>query len=98
MQLKITRTEKPTPDSVSIYFELPEEMKRFKAGQHGRFAFDINGTVYHRTYSFHTSPTDREAGITIRAVPDGVVSNYLQSMDSKEIAIHGISGDFFLEP
>lgn len=98
MQLKIIRTEKPTHDSVSLYFDRPDFLKTFKAGQYGNFSFDIGGTLHKRTYSFHTSPNDREVGITVRAVTDGVVSNYLQSANGNSIQLNGIDGDFVFEP
>lgn len=98
MQLKITRTENPTPDSVSLYFERPEFLKTFKAGQYGNFSFDIDGIIYKRTYSFHTSPADKEAGITVRMVNDGIVSNYLQSAKTYSIVLDDIGGEFVLNP
>lgn len=98
MKLNILKTEKSTGDSISIYFERTLNLQQFKAGQYGLFTFEIDGIVYKRTYSFHTSPNENEMGITVRAIKYGVVSNYLQSQDPVSISLEGIDGDFVFEP
>lgn len=98
MELKILRTEKLATNAVSLYFERTASNASFKAGQYGNFVFHINGTIYKRTYSFHTSPSEIEMGITVRAVADGVVSNYLQSAKIRSVMFDGIAGDFVFEP
>jgi len=99
MKLNILKTEKSAADSISIYFERTPTLQYFKAGQHGNFTFQIDGSAYKRTYSFHTSPNDKEIGITVRAIENGVISNYLQSANAMSaVTLDGIAGDFIFEP
>jgi len=99
MKLNILKTKKSTADSISVYFERTPALQQFKAGQYGNFTFEIDGIVYKRSYSFHTSPNEKEVGITIRAIKDGVVSNYFQSENPmSSISLDGIEGDFVFEP
>lgn len=98
MYLKILRTETVAENAVSIYFEKPDAFA-VKAGQHGLFSFSINGERFERTYSFHTAPHESELGITVRAIDNGIVSNFLQQIKSGiSIQIKAIGGSFILEP
>lgn len=100
MKLEIVQRSKPTHDSVSLYFRKSGQLLTYKAGQHGLFSIHINGEAFKRTYSFHTSPdVDENAGITVRAIDGGLVSNYLQTMNgAAEIHLDGVAGDFVVEP
>lgn len=99
MKIQILRTERPTPDSVSVYFKRPDTFSGFKPGQHGVFSFQINGTSVTRTYSFHTAPHEKELGITVRSVRDGIVSNYLlNASEPVSIDLQDVSGKFIIEP
>jgi ring-1,2-phenylacetyl-CoA epoxidase subunit PaaE len=99
MQIQILRTEKPTTDSISVYFKRPEMLHDYLPGQHGRFIFNINGASFNRTYSFHTAPHEDEMGITVRSVTDGVVSNYLLNITEPiSIELAEVSGKFTIDP
>jgi ring-1,2-phenylacetyl-CoA epoxidase subunit PaaE len=98
MQIQILRTEKPTTDSISVYFKRPDMFHDYRPGQHGRFTFHINGTSCIRTYSFHTTPDEEEMGITVRSVTDGVVSNYLlNTTEPFSIDLQEVSGKFTID-
>ncbi|WP_276374231.1 2Fe-2S iron-sulfur cluster-binding protein [Chryseolinea sp. H1M3-3] len=100
MKLEIVRTSKPTDDSISLYFRKTGILEQYKAGQHALLSFKVNNEPFKRTYSFHTSPQqDKDAGITVRAIVGGLISNYLQSMKgSPEIVLEGVSGEFSIDP
>jgi ring-1,2-phenylacetyl-CoA epoxidase subunit PaaE len=100
MKLDIVRKSKPTGDSISLYFRKSPDLAKYKAGQHALLSIRINGEVFKRTYSFHTSPDiDENVGITIRAVEGGLVSNYLQIINgAADISLDGVAGDFVIEP
>jgi ring-1,2-phenylacetyl-CoA epoxidase subunit PaaE len=99
MKLDIVRKSKPTRDSISLYFRKSTDLAKYKAGQHALLSIRINGEVFKRTYSFHTSPDiDENVGITIRAVESGLVSNYLQINGAADISLDGVAGDFVIEP
>lgn len=98
MQIQILRTEKPTTDSISVYFKRPETHQDYMPGQHGRFTFHINGTSFVRTYSFHTAPHEEEMGFTVRSVTNGVVSNYLLNVTEPiSIDLQEVSGQFTID-
>lgn len=97
MYLKIIRTKTVAENAVSIYFEKPDAFA-VKAGQHGLFSFSINGERFKRTYSFHTAPDESELGITVRAINNGIVSNFLQNIrPANSIQLEAIGGSFTLE-
>lgn len=99
MKLDIVRKSKPTGDSISLYFRKSADLAKYKAGQHALLSIRINGEVFKRTYSFHTSPDiDENVGITVRAVEGGLVSNYLQINGAVDISLDGVAGHFVCEP
>jgi ferredoxin-NADP reductase len=68
-----------TADAATIVVRPARPWRRHRAGQYVRIGVDINGVRHWRTYSL-TSPTDRRDGrftITVKAIPDGIVSNHL---------------------
>ena len=100
MKLDIVRKSKPTRDSISLYFRKNAELAKYKTGQHALLSIRINGEVFKRTYSFHTSPNiDENVGITVRAVEGGLVSNYLQMINgAADISLDGVAGHFVVKP
>ena len=51
---------------------------KYTAGQYITLSLNINGRKYKRAYSFSSSPSvDENLKITIKRVPNGIVSNYL---------------------
>lgn len=101
MELQIIRISKPTEDSVSLWFKRESKLINYKAGQHGIFSLTVGDIKVTRTYSFHTSPyVDDEVAITVRAVEDGLVSNFLAnaSPDKIQLELEQISGEFTLVP
>ena len=98
MQIQVLRTEKPTNDSISVYFKRPDMFHAYMPGQHGFFSFQVNGIYVTRTYSFHTAPHEQDLGITVRSVPDGVVSNYLlNTHEPIAVDLQEVSGKFTIE-
>jgi ring-1,2-phenylacetyl-CoA epoxidase subunit PaaE len=77
--LTIAQVRRETPDSISVRFEVPEEMRetfRYRAGQHLTLRADIAGKDMRRTYSLCTSPGQGEWRIAIKRMPHGVFSNW----------------------
>lgn len=79
--LSVAETLSETEDTVSIVFELPDDIKdefKYKAGQFVNFKMFFDGKPYVRAYSMSSSPhTDKEFIVTVKAIPDGIVSQYL---------------------
>ncbi len=68
-----------TPDSATLRIRPGRSWAGHRAGQYIRIGVDVDGVRQWRAYSV-TSPDGRDDGhisITVKAIPDGVVSNYL---------------------
>jgi len=101
MKLTITDVTYPTDDSVTICFKKTRELEGYKAGQHALLDFYIDEEKFTRTYSFHTAPhLEADAGITVRVVKGGKISNFLCTSNPENIVVElkEIDGQFFIEP
>ena len=81
-KLSIAEVRRETPDSVSILFHVPDEMReafRFKAGQHLTLRADIAGADVRRTYSLCTSPGQGDIRIAIKQMQGGLFSGWANS-------------------
>lgn len=68
-----------TRDAVTVAIKPGRGWRPHTPGQYIRIGVDINGVRHWRAYSL-TSPLDRPDGlitVTVKAIPDGVVSNHL---------------------
>ena len=90
--LKVKDIRKETVDCVSIAFEIPRELEKlftFKQGQNITIKKEFNNTQIRRTYSICSSPLDQELRIAVKKIPNGLFSNYantiLQIGDALEI-------------
>ncbi len=77
--LKVHEIKIETNDTITICFKQPGLKKiKYLAGQYLTLQFRINGRRYIRPYSFSSTPLiDSTLDVTIKRVPGGVVSNYI---------------------
>jgi 3-ketosteroid 9alpha-monooxygenase subunit B len=79
--LRIARVIRETTDTSSFVLDVPAEMQAtfgYAAGQFCNFRLVIDGQPYVRCYSMSSSPdVDAEMQVTVKRVPDGVVSNWM---------------------
>lgn len=77
--LSVTNLLKNTSDSTTFYLKKPVLKKiNYLAGQYVILKVNINGRKFKRAYSFSSSPSlDENLKITIKRVPNGIVSNHL---------------------
>ncbi len=78
--LKIKDLVKETEDSISVIFDVPDQLTdqyQFKAGQYLTLKFDKNGEEYRRAYSIFTAPGEQKLGVTSKRVKNGVISNHM---------------------
>ena len=78
--LAINHKVQETNDTVTIYFEIPPDLKEsftYKPGQYITMKFDIDGEEVRRSYSLSTSPLQPEFGVTVKKVSDGFISKKL---------------------
>lgn len=94
---------KVTELSVAITFEIPEHLKatfRFKAGQYLTLEATINDKKVRRAYSICSSTSSGELQVAIKAIPNGVFSNYAVSVlkvgNTIDVAVP--EGKFLLAP
>lgn len=76
---RIAQIHPETRDAVTLVITPGRGWRGHRPGQYLRIGIDVDGVRQWRTYSL-TSATDRVDGaiaITVKAVPDGIVSNYL---------------------
>lgn len=100
--LTVEKIIRETPDAISVYFKQPASQKiNYKSGQFLTLLVPVNGATERRSYSMCSSPvTDENLVVTVKRVPGGKVSNYLND-NLKPGAIMEVMepmGTFFLEP
>jgi ring-1,2-phenylacetyl-CoA epoxidase subunit PaaE len=99
-KLKIKKVVRETDDSISLYFDPAGRTIPYKPGQFFTLILQIDGKEVRRSYSLCTSPdTDEFPGVTIKRVPDGLVSNYLNdhAKAGDEIQLMEPTGHFTTE-
>jgi ferredoxin-NADP reductase len=97
---RIVEVVPETPDAVTLVIQPGRGWQAHVPGQYLRIGVDIDGVCRWRAYSL-TSPLDRPDGritITVKAIPDGVVSNYLVHRASPGLIVQleQATGDFTL--
>jgi stearoyl-CoA 9-desaturase NADPH oxidoreductase len=97
---RITAVHPETRDSVTVMIKPGRGWQPHIPGQYVRVGIDVDGVRQWRTYSL-TSHTDRPDGhisITIKAIPNGTVSNYLVHRATVGTLLHldQATGDFVL--
>ncbi|PYC74490.1 stearoyl-CoA 9-desaturase [Streptomyces tateyamensis] len=97
---RIEAVHPETGDSATVVIRPGRGWRGHTAGQYLRIGVDVDGRRLWRAYSI-TSPTDRRDGrvtITVKAVPDGKVSNHLVRCARPGTLVHldQPTGDFVL--
>jgi len=102
-KLNIKEIKRETKNAVSILFNVPAELQsnyNFKAGQYLNLKLTLDGQEIRRAYSICSSPESNELRISVKAVKNGVFSQFanstLKSGDNLEIA--SPEGNFVFEP
>jgi ferredoxin-NADP reductase len=90
-----------TTDAATIRIRVGRGWRGHRAGQYVRVGVDVDGIRQWRTYSITSQAnpkTDRFITITVKTVPDGVVSNYLVRRAKAGTLVHldQACGDFTL--
>jgi ferredoxin-NADP reductase len=79
--LEVKAVVRETADALSIVFAVPGELHQvfsYLAGQFVTLRVEVDGQEHLRSYSMSSSPgLDDDLTVTIKRVPDGVVSNWL---------------------
>jgi len=76
--LVLVKRELETHDSMSFTFAAADQtLFDFKPGQFVTLAVEIEGKTHYRAYSISSVPQQKQLRLTIKRVPDGLVSNWL---------------------
>ena len=76
--LVLVKRELETHDSLSFTFAAADQtLFDFKPGQFVTLAVKIEGKTHYRAYSISSVPQQKQLRLTIKRVPDGLVSNWL---------------------
>ncbi|MBC3758472.1 ferredoxin--NADP reductase [Hyunsoonleella sp. SJ7] len=102
-KLSVKSIKRETDKSVSISFNVPENLKetfQFEAGQYITLKSEINGNEVRRDYSLCVSPKSGDLKVAVKEVKDGTFSAYanneLKVGDTLEVAPP--KGRFTFEP
>lgn len=88
--LRIAKVIPETADASSFVFDVPPELARqfsYESGQFLTFRVRIGNETHLRCYSMSSSPAvDDEFQVTVKRVPDGVVSNWMiDTLDADDL-------------
>lgn len=82
--LTISKVVPETDDAVSLVLDVPDDLRStygYAAGQFLTFKVTIDGRTLYRSYSMSSAPeTDAELAVTVKRVPGGAVSNWLNEL------------------
>lgn len=102
-KLNIKEVKRETKDAVSILFNVPKELQsnyKFVAGQYINLKLTLDGEEIRRAYSICSSPESGELRIAVKAVKNGLFSQFanakLKAGDTLEVG--SPEGKFTFEP
>ncbi len=101
--IEISDVRRETEDTVSIAFNIPEELKNeysYKSGQYLTLKADINGEEIRRSYSLCSAPHEHEWRVAIKEVENGQFSTYANNELAAGMMMDVMTptGNFILEP
>jgi ring-1,2-phenylacetyl-CoA epoxidase subunit PaaE len=101
--LEVKNVVHETDDTVSVSFNIPEELQSsftYQAGQYLTLRFDINGEDVRRSYSMSSSPLEEDITVTVKRVKGGLVSNHIndQVKPGSSIRVMPPEGKFTVTP
>jgi ferredoxin-NADP reductase len=99
LRARIVEVRAETEQSATIVLQPGRDWTGHVPGQYVRVGVDVDGVRLWRTYSLTHGPrADRRISITVKAIPDGVVSSYLvhRARAGEMIQLDQAQGEFVL--
>lgn len=99
LRARIVEVRPETHQSATVLLQPGRDWAGHVPGQYVRVGVDVDGVRLWRTYSLTHGPrADRRISITVKAIPGGVVSNYLvrRARPGQMIQLHQSEGEFVL--
>ncbi|MCA1981760.1 ferredoxin reductase [Nocardioides nematodiphilus] len=100
LRARITAVRAETDDAATIELKPGKDWAGHVPGQYIRIGIDVEGRRHWRAYSLTHGPrADRRISITVKAVPDGVVSPFLvhQATPGTMVHLEQAAGEFVLD-
>lgn len=99
--LSIKNIRRETSDTVSISFNIPENLKQdftFIPGQYLTFRTNINGKEIRRSYSICSTPSSGELRVAVKQIKYGVFSTYANTIlkEAEHLDVAVPEGKFLL--
>ncbi|GAA4087255.1 ferredoxin reductase [Nocardioides kongjuensis] len=101
LQGRIVSVHKETADAATLVIKPGKDWAGHIPGQYVRVGVDVDGVRLWRTYSLTHGPRrDGQISITVKAIPDGAVSQHLvrEARAGQMIQLAQAEGDFVLTP
>lgn len=98
LRARIVSVLPETRDAVTLVLRPGRDWAGHRPGQYVRLGVDVDGVRQWRAYSLTSRPGTREISVTVKAIPDGVVSNHLVRRAKAGDLLHldQATGDFVL--
>lgn len=99
--LKINKIIPETSDTVTLEFEIPDDLRdtfTYKQGQHITIRREMGGHEVRRSYSMSSSPLEPRFAVTVKKVPGGQMSTYLNESvkEGDTVDVAPPDGRFFI--
>jgi ring-1,2-phenylacetyl-CoA epoxidase subunit PaaE len=101
LSLTVEKVTRETPEAVTLHFRQPEKSLTYLPGQFLTLVLKLGKEEVRRSYSMSSSPyTDQLISVTVKRVPGGKVSQYLNDTveSGQVIQVLEPAGRFTLEP
>ena len=100
--LKVNKVKPETQDTVSVTFDIPQELKekfQYEHGQYLTLKFQLNGSEERRAYSMSSSPLESGITVTVKKVEGGKVSTHICNnlKNGDEVEVMEPQGKFTLQ-
>ena len=98
LRARVVAVHPETRDAVTLVLRPGRDWAGHVPGQYVRVGVDVDGVRHWRAYSLTSRPGAREISITVKAIPDGVVSNHLvrRARPGDLVHLDQATGDFVL--
>jgi ring-1,2-phenylacetyl-CoA epoxidase subunit PaaE len=99
----VANNERITAVGSRVHFEIPSTLKAqfvHEPGQYVNVHLTLDGTKHSRSYSICSGPNEKNLAVAVKAIDNGLVSNYLvnELKAGEEIELDFPLGNFKLDP
>ena len=98
LRARVVEVRPETRDAVTLVLEPGRGWRGHAPGQYVRVGVDVDGVRQWRAYTVTSLPGERRFALTVKAVPDGVVSTHLvrRTRPGDVVQLDQAAGDFLL--